>query len=195
MMSDDHLSRQKKALRAHALALRHAAHLALAEAAAQAIRDRFLDALPKAGAVAGYWPIGDELDIRPLLTALAGRGVTTALPVVVEPRRPLEFRRWQPGDVLEAGAHGTWHPRADAPLLVPRVVLVPLLAFDGEGRRLGYGGGYYDRTLQALRTAGPVVAVGVGYAAQRLDAVPHDANDQPLDIILTEHETWRRAGR
>ena len=182
------LSPLKKSLRPHALTLRRAAHLAQAETAGSQVRDHFLAsaALTQAAVVAGYWPIGDELDIRPLLAALAQRGAVVALPVVVEPRRPLDFRAWGPGQPLEAGAHGTWHPCADAQPVTPDCLLVPLLAFDDDGRRLGYGGGYYDRTLQALRSGRPVLAVGVGYAAQRLAEVPHDDNDQAMDYVLTE---------
>lgn len=183
----------KKSLRPHALAVRRAAHLAQSESAADRVRDHFLAAIaPQSDTVAGYWPIGDELDVRPLLTALSQRGVTTALPVVVEPRRPLEFRAWAPGQPLEAGAHGTWHPCADAQPVVPDCLLVPLLAFDDDGHRLGYGGGYYDRTIQALRAHTRLVAIGVAYAAQRLDAVPHDDNDQILDCVVTESGVRRR---
>ena len=176
----------KKSLRPHALAVRRAAHLAQAEAAALRVRGHFLTAALQPDIVAGYWPIGDELDVRPLLAALSQSGGVTALPVVIEPRRPLEFRAWAPGQPLEAGAHGTWHPCADAAPVVPDCLLVPLLAFDDDGHRLGYGGGYYDRTIQALRAHGRLVAVGVAYAAQRLAEVPHDDNDQMLDLVLTE---------
>ncbi len=189
------LSTLKKSLRPHALTLRRTAHLAQAETASSQVRDHFLASavLTQASVVAGYWPIGDELDIRPLLATLAQRGVVTALPVVVEPRRPLDFRAWMPGQPLEAGAHGTWHPCANAPLVAPDCLLVPLLAFDDDGHRLGYGGGYYDRTLQALRVDRPVLVVGVGYAAQRLAVIPHDDNDQAMDYVLTE-AGLRRAG-
>ena len=109
-----------------------------------------------------------------------------ALPVVVERDRHLDFRAWSPGDDLEAGDHGTWHPYPSAPLVVPDVVLVPLLAFDRAGWRLGYGGGYYDRTLQGLRRAAPVTTIGIGFAAQEVMTVPHDGHDQRLDWIATE---------
>lgn len=194
MIADD-LLRQKKAIRPHALATRRAAHAASAADAAARVRDHVLAGRLKAVVVAGYWPIGDELDVRPLLGALAECGVTIALPVVVEPRRPLDFRAWKPGDLLEAGAHGTYHPYADAPLVAPDLLLVPLLAFDDDGYRLGYGGGYYDRTIQALRARRPVITVGVGYAAQRMETVPHDDNDQVLDYTVTEQGLRRRLSR
>jgi 5-formyltetrahydrofolate cyclo-ligase len=147
-----------------------------------------LDALGlRPGVVAaGYWPIATEIDIRPLMARLGDRGVILALPVLVEEGGTLAFRRWQPTDELEEGPHGTMHPFASQPVLRPQVVFVPLLAFDAAGNRLGQGGGYYDRTLAALRRSGPVTAVGVGYAIQRRDRVPADDGDARLDWILTE---------
>lgn len=177
----------KKTLRAEALARRRAARDDEG-AAPERVRGLFMRQMPPAPGtvVAGYWPMGGELDVRPLLEAAHAAGARVALPVVAERHAALEFRAWRPGDVLEGGAHGTVHPPAAAPALVPDVLLVPLLAFDGRGWRLGYGGGYYDRTLAALRAERSVLAVGVGFAAQRLDAVPHEPTDQRLDRILTE---------
>lgn len=185
-MTADDPSLAKKTLRPQALAARRQAHLALAGDAARRVRDHVLDSGLTARVAAGYWPMGDELDIRPLLQALAGQGGAVALPVVVAPRRPLVFRAWTPGAPLQAGAHGTRHPAADAAVLVPDLLLVPLLAFDDRGYRLGYGGGYYDRTIQALRAERSLTVLGVAYAAQRLDAVPHDGNDQVMDGVVTE---------
>ncbi len=140
-----------------------------------------------AGAVvAGYWPLGDEIDPRPLMAALAASGRGLALPVVIGRGLPLEFRLWYPGDPLEKGGHGTRHPFATAHTVWPDVVLVPLLAFDAKGFRLGYGGGYYDRTLAQLRHDGTVLAIGLAYSVQQVDAVPAEAWDQKLDKIATE---------
>lgn len=146
--------------------------------------------------VAGYWPLGSELDVRPLMLRLAQAGAEMALPVTRAGDRPLEFRRWRPGDVLEPGAHGVSQPKADAPVVVPGVLLVPLLAFDAAGWRLGYGAGYYDRTLAGLRArlleARPL-AVGIAYAAQELPDVPRHAGDQRLDGVVTERSARRFA--
>lgn len=136
--------------------------------------------------VAGYWPMGDEIDPRPLMTALTAMDCILALPVVVGRAAPLSFRRWAEGEMLEAGAHGTAHPPATAPEVVPAVVLVPLLGFDRRGFRLGYGGGYYDRTLERLRANAQIKAVGLAFAAQEMAEVPRDGHDQRLDGILTE---------
>jgi 5-formyltetrahydrofolate cyclo-ligase len=144
--------------------------------------------------VAGYWPLGSEMDVRPLMLRLAAAGVEIALPVTRAADRPLEFRRWRPGDVLEMGAHGVSQPKPDAPAVIPTVLLVPLLAFDTAGWRLGYGAGYYDRTLAGLRgrllDARPL-AIGIAYAAQEMADLPRHAGDQRLDGIVTERTARR----
>lgn len=137
--------------------------------------------------VAGYWPIGTELDVRPAMRDLERLGHPLCLPAVVERDHPLLFRQWGDGDPLEEAAFGTSEPGAEAPALTPVVMLVPGLAFDADGFRLGYGLGYYDRTLGALREAGSLLAIGIAYAAQLIEAVPHEDHDQPLDLIVTEN--------
>ena len=137
-------------------------------------------------AVSGYWPMADEIDVRPLMARLHGQGRTVALPVVAGAKEPLVFRRWQPETPLEEGPFGTLHPGPDQREVTPGVLLVPLLAFDDKGFRLGWGGGYYDRTLARLRASGPVNAVGVAYHAQQVDSVPHTSDDQPLDMVVTD---------
>lgn len=138
---------------------------------------------PYAGAVlAGYWPMRGEADPRPAMAAHDGPLV---LPVVAGRARPLLFRRWQGGDLVP-GAFGTAHPPDSAPDLTPRVLIVPLAGFDGLGNRLGYGGGFYDRTLELLRQSGAVTAIGLAYDVQRLPAIPAEPYDQPLDLIVTD---------
>ena len=137
--------------------------------------------------VAGYWPIGDEADILPLLTRLSLLGWQSLLPAVIHQDGPLIFRSWNPGDSLEKGPYGTRHPFAARQEHIPKMLLMPLLAFDDKGNRLGYGGGYYDRTLENLRNEGECVAVGVAFAAQRVNQIPCDSYDQPLDWIVTEN--------
>jgi len=150
--------------------------------------------LPDGAVLAGYWPLEGEIDPVPLMEALAARGHTLALPAVTETGGILEFRRWIPGESLEDGPHGTRHP-ADAPAVTPNALLVPLLAFDRRGFRLGYGGGYYDRTLAGLRRNGEVVAVGLAFAAQEVESVPTDPWDIPLDLIATEQGVIVTAGK
>lgn len=158
-----------------------------AEVSAQALRGVGLFSRASSAIVAGYWPMGDELDLRPLLQALHTRGFALALPVMVGLARPLIFRRWQPGDPLCAAEFGTREPTADKAVCCPDVLLVPLLAFDSQGGRLGYGGGFYDRTLAQFRTeGGRVCALGVALSAQEVSAVVCGPHDQPLDGIITE---------
>ncbi len=136
---------------------------------------------PRPGEVwAGFWPMGSEIDIRPLLHELAAR-VSVCLPVTPPRGHPLTFRRWRPGDALTPGPLGTQQPVGDP--VIPGVLLVPLLAWDQAGRRLGYGGGYYDRTIAAARG---IRTIGCAFAAQEVDIVPTDPHDARLDAIATE---------
>ena len=142
--------------------------------------------VPAGTVVAGYWPLGDEIDPLPLMGALAAAGCRLALPEVTAKGQPLLFRAWAAGDPLVPGPHGTAHPPVSAAVMIPGVVLLPMLAFDRHGFRLGYGGGYYDRTLDLLRSRSQVNAIGVAYAAQEVAMVPHDGHDQRLDRVVTE---------
>lgn len=194
------LDEAKRRLRAEATRARAAAAAAddaSGGGAAEAVSRRLLDDLdappgvPSGGVISAYWPMGSELDPRPAVSELHGRGHPIALPVVVGRGSPLLFRAWSPGDALEEAGFNTRVPAADRPELTPRVLLVPLLAFDRRGYRLGYGGGFYDRTLAALRTRGAALAVGLAYAGQEVPEVPRDGNDQHLDRLVTEAEVIR----
>ncbi len=188
------IAEAKRAARAFARQRRRAACEAAGPLAGEAAARNFLAAIepPPGCVVSGYWPLDDELDPRPLLEALHARGHVCGLPVVVGKGRPLVFRAWAPGQRLVPAVLGISVPAEEAPEVTPEVVLAPLLAFDGRGFRLGQGGGYYDRTLAALRTlaartgAAPVLAVGMGFAAQRLARVPSGEADQRLDWVVTE---------
>ncbi|HUO88550.1 MAG TPA: 5-formyltetrahydrofolate cyclo-ligase [Rhizomicrobium sp.] len=143
--------------------------------------------------VAGYYPVRDEADPRALMSALAALGHPIALPVIVAERAALVFRRWRTGDPLAPNAYGIAEPLAGAQEVEPDAVLVPLLAFDAGGHRLGYGGGYYDRTLDRIRKAKPVLAVGIAYAGQEVALLPREAHDHALDMMLTENGLRRFA--
>ena len=136
--------------------------------------------------VSGFWPMAEELDIRPLMIELFEQGCRLALPVVVAKKQPLVFRAWRPGDSLEAGVFGTLHPSPQCDVVEPDALIVPLLACDEEGWRLGYGGGFYDRTLEGLRARKMITAIGVGFNAQIVPDVPHGPEDQRLDWLLTD---------
>ncbi len=162
-------------------------------AAASAVGDHVLDAIDvdPAAVTSGYIPIGSELDIRSVLGRLRRRGHTIVLPSVREKGHPLVFREWVLGDALVREPFGTLAPPESATQHEPDLLLVPLLEFDREGYRLGYGGGFYDRTLARLRARKEVTAVGVAFAAQEVGSVPHDESDERLDLIVTENEVIR----
>jgi len=136
--------------------------------------------------VAGYMPMRSEIDPRLLMDRLAAAGSVLCLPDVVAEGTPLEFRRWTPDDPLDKGRYGISVPSPTADVLVPDVVLVPMLAFDRGGHRMGYGGGYYDRTMARLRDQGDVLAVGLAFSGQVRDDLPVEPHDLRLDWIVTE---------
>ena len=150
-------------------------------------------ALAPQAVVSGYIAFREEADPGLLLAALAKRGHPVALPVLVGRGKALAFRRWHPGMALVAHSFGMLEPPETAASLVPDILLVPLLAFDARGHRLGYGGGYYDRTLQALRAEKTIEAIGLAYAGQEVALLPAGAHDERLDAVLTE-EGLRRFG-
>ena len=169
----------KRAARAAALARRTGCDPSLGAALARHV---LADMPPPTGSVvSGFWPMGEEIDVRPLLHALHERGHAVLLPQTPRRGTPLIFRLWQPGAIMIPERFGTFRP--DGPIGVPDWLFVPLLTFDRTGRRLGYGGGFYDRTLAGLAGA---VAVGCAYAAQETDDVPADALDMRLHAVATE---------
>lgn len=180
-MISSELADAKQAMRQRALVLREAWDPA---AAGKALTQHVLRAQPPppGAVVAGFWPFGQEIDIRPLLLALHERGHAIVLPVTPKRGNPLSFRRWHPGDVLQPERFGTFRPVGEA-AAVPDFLLVPLLAFDRRGHRLGYGAGFYDRTLAALPGR---YALGVAYAAQEVPEVPAGPSDVPLDAVATD---------
>jgi 5-formyltetrahydrofolate cyclo-ligase len=186
----------KRAARTRALARRATAFAAHGASAGARLPDHglaFLDLGPGA-IVSGFSAIRDEIDPAALLARLHAEGYRLCLPVMQGKGLPLLFRAWSPGDAMGKVQWGIAEPLPDKPVLEPDVVLVPLLAFDAVGHRLGYGGGFYDRTLARLRTIKPVVAVGVAYDELKVDAVPHRSYDEPLDWVLTPSGPLRCLG-
>jgi 5-formyltetrahydrofolate cyclo-ligase len=174
--------------RTAALARRDVLPVSERRAASQKIAQRrFPVPFGEGTVVAGYSPVRSECDPIPLMRSLAGKGVQLALPVI-EKGKTLSFAEWRQGEQLTAGPFGILQPRPGALDVEPDIILVPLVGFDRSGHRIGYGVGYYDRALQALRARRPVIAVGVAFAIQEIDAIVADANDQQLDLILTERE-------
>jgi 5-formyltetrahydrofolate cyclo-ligase len=182
--SSDPLDAQKHELRGRARAIRNAISPEQRAADASRVADAGLPAsLGTPGILAGYYPTTREFDPLPLLQRLAGEGWTLALPVVTGDV-PLIFRRWFPGAPLTPGQRGMMEPDGGE-ILRPALLLVPLLAFDARGYRLGYGGGHYDRTLEALRRDGPAVALGLAFDEQEMAQLHVGPHDQRLDWILT----------
>ena len=178
----------KAALHRAALARRDALGAEPRERASEAIGRAPLPFDPRLAGliVGGYWPIRSEVDPRPLMRRLAGRGARLALPVVGPSR--LTFRAFAFGDALEIAGFGLSEPLPAAPEVVPGALLVPLAAFDRTGQRIGYGRGYYDRAIAALDAHAPPLTVGLAFAVQEIARVPAAPHDRPLDWVLTERE-------
>ena len=143
-------------------------------------------------AVSAYWPFRGEPDLRCLLVRLAERGARTALPVVIARGQPLVFRHWAPGEPPERGVWNIPVPRADAEIVLPDVVIAPLVGFDPNCYRLGYGGGFFDRTLAAVQTMPRVF--GVGYSQAALATIYPQPRDIPMDVVVTEDKVLSRPG-
>ena len=180
----------KADLRTAALTQRDALGDDVRAAAARTIAARGLPISFEPGAVvSGFWPIGSEIDPRPLMRAARQQGARLALPVITPRGQPLKFRRWTDETPLARSQFGIMEPSPGAPDVAPDILLVPLAAFDRAGHRIGYGAGYYDFTLAKLRKIKPVVAVGLAFASQEITSVPATPHDARLDFMLTETET------
>ncbi len=183
------LSDQKAVARQAALARRADAH---AKGGAQAGYLAEVLAGYRGVPLAGYLPMRTEIDPLPAMAEAAAYGPVGG-PIIMAKAQPLQFREWTPGCPTMAGSFGAFVP-VEGNWMLPQILIVPLVAFDGQGGRLGYGGGFYDRTLEALRRSGPVLAIGFAFAAQRTDMLPLEPTDQPLDMIVTESgvlDGWR----
>ena len=182
----------KAELRRAALARRDALPAEARKAAAEAIAARAFPLPISPGTiVSGFMPMKAKSEINPipLLRKLADAGASLALPAIAGRGHPLIMRAWRFGAPLKAGQWGIFEPTPEAPEVVPDIVIVPLAAFDRHGQRIGYGAGYYDMTINALRAKKKVIAVGIAYAAQEIPKVPATERDARLDLVLTERET------
>jgi 5-formyltetrahydrofolate cyclo-ligase len=185
----DAVVEKKAELRRSALARRDALPVETRKEAAETIAARAFPVAMAAGTiVSGFMPLKSEINPLPLLRKLAAAGARFALPVVAGRGKPLIMRSWQWGEPLVPGVWGIREPPPGAPEVQPDILLVPLLAFDRSGYRIGYGAGYYDLTIAQLRAKKPVVAVGIAFAAQEIETVPRTAFDARLDLVLTENE-------
>lgn len=177
----------KAAARKAAFAARNAAHEGAADQI-EAANAHLLSAIgpAKGHVISGYMAIRTEIDPRPAMTTLFEAGARLCVPVIVAAGQPLEFREWTPDCTLVDGPFGARVPQQGA-TLIPDTLIVPLVAFDADLNRLGYGGGFYDRTLERLRAAAPTRAIGFAYSAQFLPDLPLEPTDQPLDALVTEN--------
>ncbi|EJW12890.1 5-formyltetrahydrofolate cyclo-ligase [Rhodovulum sp. PH10] len=181
------LDAEKATVRAAALARRDALPAERRVTAAAVLARRPLPvAVPPAAVVSGYVAIRSELDPLPLMRAFVEAGASLALPVTLSRGKPLVFRAWREGEPLDESRWGLSEPTPAAPEVAPDILLVPLAAFDRRGHRIGYGAGFYDRTLDALRAKKPVVAIGLAFACQECPRIPVGPFDAPLDLVLTE---------
>jgi 5-formyltetrahydrofolate cyclo-ligase len=180
----------KAQLRREALARRDALPALSRQRAAEAIAARAFPLVIAPGTVvSGFMPLKSEINPLPLMRKLADAGASLALPVVAGRGKPLIMRSWRWDEPLVPGVWGIREPGPAAPEVQPDILLVPLLAFDRTGHRIGYGAGYYDLTIAQLRARKPVTAVGIAFAAQEIEVVPRTAFDAQLDLVLTENET------
>ena len=176
--------KMREAMQAKRMQIPHAAMLSASHSVARQFADHPILAFESS--FAGYRAMRGELDVTEIFKLMARFEKQTALPCVT-PKKSLIYRAWKPADPLTRHSLGMEEPLSSAPEITPAIILVPLLAFDGEGYRLGYGGGYYDRTMEAMRTLEkPPLFIGVGYCLQEVNLVPTDERDAPLDGILTE---------
>jgi 5-formyltetrahydrofolate cyclo-ligase len=179
----------KEVLRREAIARRDALPAAERSKAAETIAARpFPIAVAPGAIVSGFSPLKSEINPVLLMRALADAGASLALPVVAGKGKPLIMRAWAFGEPLASGVWGIREPKPEAPAVEPDILIVPLLAFDRRGHRVGYGAGYYDLTITALRARKPVVAVGIAFAIQEIETVPNTPRDACLDLVLTEKE-------
>ncbi|HET8920246.1 MAG TPA: 5-formyltetrahydrofolate cyclo-ligase [Xanthobacteraceae bacterium] len=186
----DVVSQVKAELRREALTRRDALTAEIRKAAAEAIAARAFPLVIAPGTVvSGFMPLKSEISPLPLMRKLADAGARLALPVVARRGKPLIMRSWQWGEPLVPGVWDIREPRPEAPEVQPDILLVPLLAFDRNGHRIGYGAGYYDLTIAQLRAKKPIAAIGIAFAAQEVETVPRTAFDAQLDLVLTENET------
>lgn len=190
-MTDTALAATKSALRKSVLARRAAITPDAAEVAAHAVAAGVMTLL-------GRWPVsdisafrsfGDEIGTGPLLQKLETAGYRVGLPIVIGKGKPLVFRQWRPGDAMASGPYGIEEPLDTSPEIEPDILIVPMAAFDAQGYRIGYGGGFYDRSLEILRAKKTILAIGLAYDEQEVEAVPRGPHDARLDHLVTPTRT------
>ena len=194
MTTLDSVAKAKMSLREYATARRRQAHSRYSSGSGVRGAEHFMASIPLApGAiVGGYWPIREEFDVMPLLRRLIAMGYKCALPFIDQDRQELIFREWCLGTETIKGCYNIPEPVNTCARLLPNILLAPLLAYDLEGFRLGYGGGYYDKAIRSLRRSNKlIISIGAAFSDQRVDHVPHNSMDEKLDWIVTERGAMR----
>src|SRR6516165_10720639 len=187
MSAPDPIAERKAELRKQCRARRDALPVVEQSAAAQTVAARGLPVpVPSGAIVSGYSPLKFEISPLPLMRRLADAGAQLALPVVSGRGTPLIMRAWSFGEALGSGDWGIREPKPEAPEVFPDILIVPLLAFDRRGQRIGYGAGYYDMTIARLRALKTIIGLGIAFAVQETEEVPSTPRDAPLDLVLTE---------
>jgi 5-formyltetrahydrofolate cyclo-ligase len=190
------VSNQKEELRADAQTRRDSLPADERRAAAEAISSRkFPLSITPSTILSGFMPLKSEINPLPLMQKLAEAGARLALPAIAGRGKPLIMRAWEFGAPLDRGQWGIREPKPDALEVEPDILLVPLLAFDRAGYRIGYGAGYYDMTIHRLRALKPVIAIGIAFAAQEVPKIPTTPRDERLDLVLTEREVIDLRGK
>jgi len=189
-------SQTKETLRKNLRETRRQLSKEIGIAARDGLPGAFINFLPnlQGAVVAGYIPMGSEVDCTSLLRILEMRGIKLALPVVAKKDAPMEFRAYAFGDELKDGPLGNKEPLQEAKKIDPDIILVPLIGFDESGNRIGQGKGYYDRTLGALRKGRDILAVGLAFEGLRQKSLPAEKHDQQLDAVVTEAGCWKFRG-
>jgi 5-formyltetrahydrofolate cyclo-ligase len=196
LMGDGLVEELKAELRASAQAFRDAVPADGRRAASETIAARkFPLPITPSTIISGFMPLKSEINPLPLLQKLAKAGARLALPAIAGRGKPLIMRAWEFGAPLDRGQWGIREPKPDAPEVEPDILLVPLLAFDRAGFRIGYGAGYYDMTIHRLRALKPVIAIGIAFAAQEVPKIPTTPRDERLDLVLTEREVIDLRGK
>ena len=189
VLTQDDISKRKAALRDSVLVRRDAMPAPERQAAAEALAARGLPRDVKPGLiVSGFMPMKTEINPLPLMRTLAGEGAALALPCIDARGKPLIMRAYAFGDELKSGQWGIREPMPTALEVKPDILLVPLACFDRTGQRIGYGAGYYDRTIAKLRAFKPITTIGIAFAVQEIPQVPATEHDERLDFVLTEKE-------
>ena len=187
--SDTTISERKAQLRLQALVARDALPAAERAAGAETVASRpFPLNIARGTIVSGFSPMKTEINPVPLMRKLADAGAKLALPAIAGRGKPLIMRAWNFGDPMKSGQWGIREPVPEAPEVAPDILIVPLAVFDRTGHRIGYGAGYYDMTINALRAKKKVTAIGIAFAAQEIAQVPATERDARLDLVLTERE-------